>query len=92
MTNSTPSFLAVDSSMYTELVRRLGIDQMLPSRSRLALLDSVDESYYVMKGDYNKTNIGKLNTSGCLLSASAEDQVTGCVYVADNIYYYQKTK
>lgn len=57
--NATPNFLALDSGLYTELAARFGINPVKQSMSRLALVDLSDESYYIMKGQFNKSNIGK---------------------------------
>ena len=57
--NTTPHFLAVDSRLYTEFVTRIGIKNASKPSSHLALVDLSDESYYVMEGRFNKTNIGE---------------------------------
>ncbi|XP_067935334.1 thioredoxin domain-containing protein 11-like isoform X2 [Watersipora subatra] len=55
--NATPNFLAMDSHLYTDLANRFGIGSMGLSTSHLALVDLSDESYYLMKGSFNRTNI-----------------------------------
>lgn len=59
--NSTPNFLAVDSGLYSELVERFGINTVRQPVSHLALVDFADESYYIMKGEFNKSNIRKFS-------------------------------
>jgi len=55
--NTTLNGLAVDSSLYTEFIDRVGVNRSLV-QNHLVLIDIHSESYYLMKGKYNKPNIG----------------------------------
>ncbi|KAF6020775.1 hypothetical protein EB796_020931 [Bugula neritina] len=56
--NTTLNGLAVDSSLYTEFIDRVGVNRSLV-QNHLVLIDIHSESYYLMKGKYNKPNIVK---------------------------------